>query len=130
MFGSLSANLIATVTACAAAALAVFAAGFALYALVLPQLGPAGAAALVAGVAALLVAAIALVTHLRAKAKEREAEVVQAQLMDTLPHGIGDFAKDHPMIAVGVTLLGGALAARHPRLSRDLLAIIARFAGR
>jgi len=130
MFERVSANLIAVVTACAAAILAVFALGFALYALVEPQLGPAGAAASVAGAAALLIGAIALGLHLRAKQKEREAAVLQAELADSMPLGIGGFAKDHPLVAIGVTVLGGALAARHPKLSRDLLAIVARFTGR
>lgn len=130
MFDRVTASLIAAATACAAAALVVFAAGFALYALVEPVWGPAGAAASVAAAAALLIGALALVAHFRAKAKEREAEIVQAQLMDNMPLGLGDLAKDHPLLAIGATLIGGALAARHPRLSRDLISIIARLTGR
>ena len=130
MFDRISANLIAVVTACAAAILVVFALGFALYALVEPQLGPAGAAASVAGASALLIGAIALALHLRAKQKEQEAAVLQAELADSLPLGLGGFAKDHPLVALGVTLLGGAIAARHPKLSRDLLSVVARFTGR
>lgn len=130
MFDSAAAGLIATTTACAAAVLGVFAAGFALYALATPSWGPAGAAAAVAAAAALVVGALALIAHHRAKAKQREAEIAQAQLVETLPLGLGVLARDHPLVALGLTLAGGALAARHPRLSRDLIAIIARFTGR
>jgi hypothetical protein len=130
MFDRAAASLIATTTACAAAALAVFAAGFALYALVQPALGAAGAAAAVATASAALVGIYALIAHFRAKEKEREAELAQAQLLNSLPLGLGGVAREHPMVALAVTLLGGVVAARHPRLSRDLLAIVARFTGR
>jgi hypothetical protein len=127
MFDRAAASLIAMAAACAAAAMAVFAAGFALYALTAPLAGPAGAAAIVAGVAALLVGVYALVQHLQTRAKEREADAAQAALLDSLPLGIGGLAREHPLAAIAVTVLGGALAARHPRLTRDLIAIIARF---
>lgn len=130
MFERASANLIATVVACAAAAMAVFSAGFALYALTAAELGPAGAAAVVAGVATLLVAAYALFTHYKAKQKEREAEIAQAALLDSLPLGLGGLTRDHPIAAIAVTVLGGALAARHPRMMRDLISLAARFTGR
>lgn len=127
MFDRAAAAMIAVVVACSAAALAVFAGGFALYALVEPTAGAAGAAGLVALAAALLVGGYAFIAAERAKSKAREAETAQAQLMDELPMGLGDFARDRPLAALAVTVLGGALAARHPRLTRDLLAIVARF---
>lgn len=130
MFERASANLLATITACAAAVLAVFAAGFAIYALALPYWGAAGAAAAVAGVAALVVIACALYTNHRAKQKELEAEAAQAHMMSSLPLNLGGIARDHPVASIVATLVAGALASRHPRLSRDLISIIARFTDR
>lgn len=134
MLDKAMATVIATAAACAAAVMAVFATGFAVYALVLPTAGPAGAAAIVAVIAALAVGLFALVTMLRARAHERERErenaALQAQMMDEMPLGLGDFARDRPMVTLAVTALGGILAARHPALARDLISIVARFGGR
>jgi hypothetical protein len=130
MFERATANLIATVAACAATVLSVFAAGFAIYALALPYWGAAGAAAAVAGAAAIVVTICALYTHHRAKQKEIEAEAAQADMMSSLPLNIGGVARDHPIASLVATLVAGAVASRHPRLSRDLISIIARFTDR
>lgn len=130
MFDRAMAVVIATAAACAAAVMAVFACGFAIYALVLPTAGPAGAAAIVALIATLAVAGFALVIVLRSRARERQAAVAQAELMDDLPMGLGDIARDRPLVTLGITALSGLLAARHPTLVRDVISIIARFSGR
>ena len=130
MFDRAAAAMIATIAAGAAAALAVFAGGFALYALVEPSAGRAGAAALVALAATLLVGLYALMAAHRARERAREVEVAQAELMDELPMGLGDVARERPMVTLAITLLGGVLAARHPHLVRDLIAIAARFGRR
>ena len=44
--------------------------------------------------------------------------------------GLGDIARDRPLVTLAVTALGGLLAARHPTLARDLIAIVARFSRR
>jgi len=130
MFDRAMASVIATAAACAAAVMAVFACGFALYALVEPQLGSAGAAAIVALVAALAVAVFALLAAQRARTRERASQVAQAQLMEELPLGLGDIARDRPLLTLGITALSGIVAARHPTLVRDLIAIVARFGAR
>lgn len=130
MFERATASLISTVVACASAALAVFASGFAIYALAAPSLGPAGAAAVVAGASALLVGAFALYAHVKAKEKARESAEAQSALLDSLPLGLGSLTRDHPLAALAATVIGGALAARHPRLARDLIALAARFTDR
>jgi len=130
MFDRAMTGLIAAAAACAAAAMAVFALGFALYALVVPEVGPAGAAAIVALMAALLVAVYALFATFAARKRERETQVAQAELLDELPMGLGDIARDRPLITLGITALGGILAARHPTLVRDLIHIVARFGRR
>ncbi len=127
MFDRAMASVIATAAACAAAVMAVFAAGFALYALIEPSLGPAWAAAIVALVAALCVVIFALFAAYRARERAREAQVAQAELLDELPMGLGDIARERPLVTLGITALGGLLAARHPTLVRDLIAIVARF---
>jgi hypothetical protein len=130
MFDRAMTGLIAAAAACAAAAMAVFALGFALYALIVPQVGPAAAAAFVALAAALLVALYALFATLQARKRERETAVAQAELLDELPMGLGDVARERPLVTLGITALGGLLAARHPTLVRDLIHIVARFARR
>jgi hypothetical protein len=130
MFDRAAGALIATVAAGAAAALAVFSGGFALFALIEPTAGPAGAAAIVALAATLLVASYALLAAHRARERAREVEVAQAELMDELPTGLGDLARERPMVTLAVTVLGGVLAARHPQLVRDVISIAARFGRR
>jgi protein-S-isoprenylcysteine O-methyltransferase Ste14 len=130
MFDKAMAAVIATAAACAAAVMAVFATGFAIYALIEPSLGQAWAAAIVALLAALGVAIFALVVTMRARKRERETAVAQAELLDELPMGLGDIARERPLLTLGITALGGILAARHPSLVRDLIGIVARFSRR
>jgi hypothetical protein len=74
------------------------------------------------------VALFALLMALRARQREREAEIAQAAVADALPQfGLGEFARDRPIVTLAVTALGGLLAARNPTLARDLLSIAARF---
>lgn len=130
MFDRAMAAVVATAAAAAAVVMAVFALGFALYALIEPNIGPAGAAAIVALAAALVVAIFALIAALRKRKREQEAALAQAQLMDELPLGLGDIARERPILTLALTAVGGILAARHPTLTRDLIAIVARFGRR
>jgi protein-S-isoprenylcysteine O-methyltransferase Ste14 len=130
MFDRAMAAVVATAAASAAVVMVVFALGFALYALIEPNVGAAAAAAFVALAAALVVAIFALIAALRAKKREQEAAVAQAQLMDDLPLGLGDIARERPILTLGITAISGLLAARHPTLVRDLIAIVARFGRR
>ncbi|ANP45007.1 hypothetical protein [Candidatus Viadribacter manganicus] len=127
MFDRAMAAVVATAAAAAAVVMVVFALGFALYALIEPNIGPAAAAAMVALAAALVVALFALVAALRRRKHEREAAIAQAQLMNDLPLGLGDIARERPLMALAVTAVGGLLAARHPTLVRDIIHIVARF---
>lgn len=127
MFDRAMAAVVTTAAAAAAVVMIVFALGFALYALIVPNIGPAAAAAFVALAAALIVSLFALVVAWRKRKHEREAAIAQAQLMDDLPMGLGDIVRDRPMVTLAITALGGILAARHPTLMRDLIHIAARF---
>lgn len=130
MFDRAMAAIVVTAAASAAVVMAVFALGFSLYALIEPSIGPAGAAAIVALVAALVVAIFALVNMLRARQRERETAVAQAQLMDELPVNFGDLAREHPLLTLAVSAVAGVIAARNPTLLRDVVAIVARFGRR
>ena len=110
----------------ASAVMGVFAVGFGVYAFAEPYVGPAWAAAIVAGLSASVVGIYALVATLKAREKERQQAVVQASLLDALPLGLGNVARDHPIIALVVSLVGGAVAARNPRLVGDLVHLFAK----
>lgn len=124
------AALIAAAAASAAGAMAVFALGFALYAWAEPSLGPAGAAASVALVAAIAVGLFALVVLHRARERERQQALLKARLAEEAPAdpaGLGELARDRPIVALAVAALGGFLATRHPAVARELADLVARF---
>ncbi|MEJ0060588.1 MAG: hypothetical protein WDM79_13880 [Terricaulis sp.] len=127
MFDRAVSSVIAAAAACAAVGVAVVAAGFALYALVQPHVGAAGAAAVVAGIAALGVGIYAVVAQMQAKAREREAASAHSQLLESMPHLLGEISREHPIITVAVSALGGLLAARNPQLTREVLSVVAAF---
>jgi hypothetical protein len=129
MFDRAKLAVTATAALAAAAMVAVFAAGFALYALIEPAVGRAGAAAIVSLAAALAIALFALAAALRAQTQRREAEHIRADLMDELPANLGDLARDRPLLTVTAAAIVGVLAARHPALLRDVLAIVSRLKG-
>jgi membrane protein implicated in regulation of membrane protease activity len=124
MFQRATLSLVATAAACAAAALIVFALGFALFALVEPTFGAAGAAASVAGVAALGIAFFAYMMARNAQRQKAESEHVTAQLSQILPQHIGAFAAERPLVGLAATLAAGFIAARHPGLVRDLISAL------
>jgi len=95
MFDRTVSRIVAIAAASGAAVMAVFAAGFSLYALIVPQVGPAGASAIVALIAALIVALIALFATFRARKREREAQAAGHDLAHALPVGLlGDVVRD------------------------------------
>lgn len=121
MFDRALSSLVGLTVVCAAAALAVFAAGFAIYAVALPHVGAAGAAAIVAAVAAAGVGAGGLIQMHRARAKEAEAAAAQADLAGAIPEPLRGFMQRHPIAAIAATVVGGLVAARNPRMIRELI---------
>lgn len=109
--------------ASAASALTVFALGFALYALLAPPLGAAGAAAIVALAGALIVAVIALIMVLRIRADERRATEERARLANAPASGLAGFTREHPLATLAVSAIGGLLATRYPGLAQQLMAL-------
>lgn len=94
----------------AAAAVSVFAAALALFAFVRPWTGEAGAAAVVMGVFALVVALGGLLAAQAAKPKRPDPRLESASLMQRLT----ELAKARPMAAAGVAIAAAAMAARNP----------------
>ncbi|MGE3143802.1 MAG: hypothetical protein AB7L65_10815 [Hyphomonadaceae bacterium] len=121
-------TLIGATLVCAATALTVFALGFALFALTAPALGPAGAAAGVAGAAAGVVAIAALVHMMRQRDREtrRALEAAQAHeaLTGAIPEPLRALMQRHPIAAIAASLAGGLLAARNPRIIREVIAAL------
>ena len=123
MFDKALASLLTATLVCAALALAVFAAGFALYAVALP-LGPAAAAAIVALTAAGVVGLIALLHSLRSRQDAQEAVIARAELAHALPGDVTELMRKHPLAAIAASLVGGVVAARNPRLIREVITIL------
>lgn len=98
----------------AAAGTAVVAGAFALYALLLPGVGAPGAAAIVAGCAALLVAAIGVWLNLKNNPRREPAREPSA--IDRLT----DFARERPVIAAAGALAAGLIALKNPKLAAGL----------
>jgi hypothetical protein len=94
----------------AAAGVAVVAAAFALYALLRESLTPAGSAAVVAGLAALLAALVGAILLLIAKPPK------PLHQEESLTSRAIDLARQKPLIAAGVALVAGLIAVRNPKI--------------
>lgn len=131
MFERATDDVIALAAAAATAVVGVIAVGVAIFAgsMQVFHVTVAVAALIVAVVAAITMFLFALFANVRARAKERLAAEAQAELSRQLPANILDLARDHPIAAILTTLVGGAVAARHPKLIRDVIALVARFSG-
>lgn len=111
---------IAVAALAAAAAMCVWAAGYALYAWSEPSFGPAAAAALVSMAAAFLLL-VAVIATRRSVAGHKQIERVKEE--DPAPSPVGmalTFAKERPIVALGATVLVGILASKQPRLVGEL----------
>jgi hypothetical protein len=104
-------GLVAAAALAASAAILVVALAFALYALVQPDLGPAGAAATVAGSAALLMGLLGLTIALIARVKRPKPK----------PHSMGgvveqifELLREKPVMAISAAIGAGFLAIRNP----------------
>lgn len=130
MFERATLSLVATAAACAAAALIVFALGFALYALLEPLLGSAGAAAGVAAAAAAGIGIFAFMTAQSAKARKAESERASAQVSQILPQYISAFAADRPLVGLAATVAAGFIATRYPGAVREIISALSATAER
>jgi hypothetical protein len=88
----------------------VVALAYALFALVKPAVGPAGASAVVAGAAAVLIGLIGLVLSLLARPpKKKPGEP------DSLVDRVVDFVSSKPFTSLAAALAAGILMVRNPR---------------
>jgi hypothetical protein len=94
------------------AVIALIALGFALYALVEPALGPAGAAAVVALVMAATVVIMALV--LMSMGRGKPAKTVAPGSGNLIEQALA-FVKQNPVMVVSAALGAGFLAIRNPK---------------
>ena len=104
--GLIGAAVLATSTAIFLVALA-----FALFALVRPQLGPAGAAAVVAGAAAAIVFVVGAALALGGRAKTPK---LVPKGNDPLAR-VANFLKEKPVTAIAAAIGVGFLAIRNPK---------------
>jgi predicted permease len=111
--------LAAAAAIAAAAAVGVFSAFFALYALVEPQLGAPGAAAVVAASAAILVALAGFIAARKVEGDRRETTTAtpDATMVDT----ILSLVRERPLLASGAAVAAGIYALRNPQLIAAVL---------
>ena len=111
-------NLAAALAAVAAATgVVVVAASFAVYALAEPYLGPAGAAAVVAGVFALLAVIVALIATAKVAPGAKTGKAEDGPLADRLLK----LAKDKPLIALGAGAVAVTVLLRNPAMVSALV---------
>lgn len=96
-----------------ATGVAVVALAFALFALVEPYVGRAGAAAIVVGAAALLMLGVALALRSLAR-RRRRAKAMIAGKGGPLDRILG-FVREEPLMAASAALGAGFMAIRNPR---------------
>jgi hypothetical protein len=97
----------------ASASVCVVALAFALYALVEPYVGRAGAAAIVAGLAALIIAFGALFLGAAARGKSGKRGKSQVAVGSVMERVIR-FVRDKPVVAISAALAAGFMAVRNP----------------
>lgn len=111
--------LAAAAAIAAAAAVGVVALAFALYAALLPVIGPAWAACAVAGAAALLVGFAALLAARKAEGDRHH--VAQGAPDAGLVETILGVVRERPIMASGVAVAAGLYALRNPQLIAAVL---------
>ena len=115
IIGRIAVGLAAAAVLATSAAIFVVALAFALFALVRPSIGPAGAAAVVAGAAALLVlaGAVALIVSARLAAAKR-AKLAEQRGKDPAAR-LMNMVRDKPVTTIAAALGAGFLAVRNPK---------------
>lgn len=111
ILGRVGVALAAAAILATSAAIFVAALAFALFALVRPSLGPAGAAAVVAGSAALLVLLMGVAVAMVPKGKPAR---INPKGKDPVER-IVNFFKNTPITAIAAAVATGVLAIRNPK---------------
>lgn len=113
--------LAAAAAIAAAAAVGVIALAFALYAALLPLIGPAWAACAVAGSAALLVAVAAFLAARKAEGGRHHHQAAAAQPEASLIETVMHIVKERPLLSAGAAVAAGLYALRNPQLAATVL---------
>jgi amino acid transporter len=106
--------IVAATAMATAAVIALVAVAFAIFALLQPHVGPALAAAIVAGIFALLIAALGFLAAGGAGAGFGRASRVDEREAMGLADRLMDIARERPIAAVGVALALGIVLMRSP----------------
>jgi len=105
---------VAIAAICASVTVTVFAAAFALFALVQPYVGAAGGGAVLAGVFAVIALIVGLIAMPRRRRRRGDG-----------PSGVAedlmDLVRDKPMASAGVALAAGIMAMRNPRVITEVI---------
>ncbi|OYX32047.1 MAG: hypothetical protein B7Y99_09145 [Caulobacterales bacterium 32-69-10] len=110
--------VLTTAALATAVGIALVSGAFAVYAVLTPMLGQAGAAAAVSGIAAVIVVAAALLMRMEAKegggSKRHESEA-------TMTDRLIQVARDRPLLAGGAALAAGLIALKNPQAAAGLI---------
>ena len=98
------------------ASIVAVAVSFALYALVLPYVGAAGASAVVAGVYALILAVAGVAVMPRGRNRRRAGTGTPAGVAEDLM----ELVRDKPIASAGVALAAAIMAMRNPRVIGEI----------
>jgi hypothetical protein len=115
IFTRLLMAFVAIAAICASVTVTVFAAAFALFALVQPYVGNAGAGAVLAGVFAVIALIVGLIAMPRRR-RRRRGEGPSGVAEDLM-----DLVRDKPMASAGVALAAGIMAMRNPRVITEVI---------
>lgn len=105
--------LVAAAATLAASGVIVVAAAYALFALVRPALGPAGAAAVVCLAAALLIGLIGVIAAMQASAAAKRLKKARENSPSLLDQLI-EVARDRPLVSGGAVITALTLAVKNP----------------
>lgn len=122
MIGRALAGAVALAALCAAVTVAVIAASLALFWALVPSLGEAGSAAIVAGLFALVVAvAVLIVVGTSGKHHSHHPQHEQHADFDIVGK-VFEMAREKPLWAAGAAVAAGLLAIRNPALVATIVA--------
>jgi hypothetical protein len=108
--------ILAAAALATAVGIALVAAAFAVYAVMRPVVGEAGAAAVVAAVAAVVVGVAALLMRMEAGGSQHRREP-EPSLADR----VFQVARERPLVAGGAALAAGLLALKNPQAAAGLV---------
>jgi uncharacterized membrane protein YuzA (DUF378 family) len=109
--------VLTTAALATAVGIALVSAAFAIYAVLTPMLGQAGAAAVVSAIAAVIVGIAAVLMRMEAGDTGRRRHEPEPGLADRLMQ----VARDRPILAGGAALAAGLLALKNPQAAAGLV---------